>query len=187
MERLKSKESVKIIIMLAIVIGGTIGFVFGLRVALRIEYPLMVVVSESMVPTLNVGDIIVVQGSLNACEIKASTSEGGVGDMIVFREPGTLNIFVVHRAIDKISMGNTWYFKTQGDNNPYPDLWNVPENNLIGKVIGRIPLFGYLFLFLRTPLGLIMFIILILIFLFQEYFSNGKKEKFAETKTWRKL
>lgn len=167
--------------MLAILVIGTVGFVLGLRAALRIEYPLMVVASESMVPTLNVGDIIVVQGGLNASEIKAAPAPEG--DMIVFREPGDPSNFIVHRAIDKTNGG----FETKGDNNPSSDYWpgfpgGVPEDYLVGKVMGRIPLLGYLFLFLRTPWGLMVFIILILIFMFQEYLFLRRKKTEIQNK-----
>jgi len=170
MEKLKSQESVKTIIILAIILISTVGFVLGLRAVLKNEFPLMVVFSESMIPTLNVGDIIVIQGGLNADEITVAPAPNG--DIIVFREPGDPNDFIVHRAIDKASGG----FVTKGDNNPYPDRDPVPENNIIGKVIYRIPLLGYLFLFLRTPLGLIVFITLILIFMFQEHIFQRKEK-----------
>jgi len=145
MEKLKSQESVKTIIILAIILISTVGFVLGLRAVLKNEFPLMVVFSESMIPTLNVGDIIVIQGGLNADEITVAPKASGG-------------------------------FVTKGDNNPYPDRDPVPENNIIGKVIYRIPLLGYLFLFLRTPLGLIVFITLILIFMFQEHIFQRKEK-----------
>jgi len=172
-EVLKSKGF--IVILLIGVILGTAGFVLGLRAVLRIESPLMVVASESMVPTLHVGDVIVVQGGLTTSEIEAAPAPEG--DIIVFREPGDPMHFIVHRAINETNGS----FETKGDNNYIKDPWPVSENNIIGKVIGRIPLVGYLFLLLRTPLGLLAFIALILIFLFQEYLFPQKKENLTKT------
>ena len=173
MEVLRSKGF--IVILLLVVILGTAGFVFGLRAALKIESPLMVVASESMVPALQVGDVIVVQGGFTSSEIEAAPAPEG--DIIVFREPGDPMHFIVHRAINKTNGS----FETKGDNNYIKDPWLVSENNIIGKVIGRIPLVGYLFLLLRTPLGLLAFITLILIFLFQEYLFPQKKENLIKT------
>ena len=53
---------VKTAILIIIVIGGVLSFWFGIRVVLRTEYPFMAVASGSMVPTLHIGDLIVVQG-----------------------------------------------------------------------------------------------------------------------------
>ena len=110
-EKLWSNELIKTAIILAILVTGTIGFMLGLRTVLRIDNPLMVVASESMVPTLNIGDIIVVRGELNVSEIKASPIPEG--DIIVFREPGSPGNLIVHRATDRATNG----FETKGDNN----------------------------------------------------------------------
>jgi signal peptidase I len=71
---------------------------------------------------------------------------GGVGD-------------IVHRAFFKINVDGKRYYLTKGDNNPVmdhqnyycprPDVRNspIPEENLRGKVIFRIPYLGYLKLF----------------------------------------
>ena len=98
------------------------------------------------------------------------------GDMIVFRQPRNPSNFIIHRAIDRINSG----FETKGDNNEYKDDWLVPENYLIGKVIGRLPLLGYLFLLIRTPLGLLVFITTILLLIVQEYISLNKNRKNEE-------
>jgi len=52
----------KTIILVAIIVGGVAAFWAGLRVGLRSEHPLLTVASGSMMPTLNRGDLIVVQG-----------------------------------------------------------------------------------------------------------------------------
>jgi signal peptidase I len=107
-----------------------------------------------MIPTLHVGDIIIVQGGLNISEINALPAPEG--DIIMFREPGDPNDFIVHRAIGKTERGDLWYFTTKGDNNNYPDHWLLPETHILGKIVGRIPLFGFLFLFLQTLGGILL-------------------------------
>lgn len=66
---------------------------------------------------------------------------------------------IVHRAFFRIESDGKTYYLTKGDNNPIldiqnypcsvPDLRNrpVPEGNLRGKVIVRVPYLGYLKLF----------------------------------------
>jgi len=63
---------------------------------------------------------------------------------------------IVHRAFFKIDVDGDRYYLTKGDNNPImdiqvvgcgdPEIMNhpVPEENVKGKVIGRIPYLGYL-------------------------------------------
>lgn len=171
MKRLKLSETLKseftktaiLLIIVAICVGG---FWLALRSVLRTEFPLHAVVSESMVPSLQVGDLLVVQGVIRVSEINAAP-EGG--DVIVFRKPTDASEFIVHRAVDKIYREGSWFFKTKGDNNRGSDPWEVPENYIIGRVVGRVPLLGYLKISMGSPWGISLFIILILILLFADY------------------
>ena len=94
----------------------------------------MVVVSESMMPTLNVGDIIIVMG-------KDTYQEQ---DIVVYR---TLLYSkpIVHRVIG-IENG---YLITKGDNNQFSDPGTiapkegVTPGDVQGKVIFVIPKLGY--------------------------------------------
>ena len=93
---------------------------------------LFVVTSQSMSPTLNVGDIVV-RGEKDAEDIKVGEK---VGDILILKGPqyfyknGFDPIFlsylenntpIIHRAIDKKKIGEKWYFLTKGDNNLVPD------------------------------------------------------------------
>lgn len=177
-------------ILLIVCIISVAGFWLALRAALRTEYPLHAVVSGSMTPTLNIGDLLVVQGVLNACEIYAAPAYKN-GDVIVFYKPKGFrdpNDLIVHRALDKFSKGGTWYFTTKGDNNPAQDYWDVPEDYLIGKVVGRIPLLGYLKIFLGTPVGMAVIILLIVILLFADYIPLIRREaKALKTNLYKNL
>lgn len=174
MEWLKKNEYAKTIILLAIIVVGVVGFQLGLRAALRTSYPLAAVESGSMIPTLGIGDIISVQGSLNFSEVVAAPQPDG--DILVFRNPyETMKRvywffkapeLIVHRAIEKKYENGVWYFRTQGDNNPSPDLWPdkgggvgwVPGTSVIGKVVGRIQWLGHVPLFLQTDAGMILIV-----------------------------
>lgn len=64
---------------------------------------------------------------------------------------------IVHRVMFKINVDGNYYYLTRGDNNPILDMQvssgarinrPIPQGQLRGKVIGRIPLLGYFKLFL---------------------------------------
>lgn len=88
-------------------------------------------------------------------------------DVIVYGPPtGDYYSFIgdiVHRVVFKVNAGGKNYYLTRGDNNPVLDvqayeynlnLFNhpIPEENLRGKVIFRIPFLGYFKLFVSGHL-----------------------------------
>lgn len=194
-KELLKNEWVKTAIMLGIVLIGFFAFWFGIRYALATEYPLLAVASPSMVPTLNVGDLIIVHGISNFSQVYAHP---GNGDIIIFHtyvpslgpnlRPGTPDELIVHRAInmtlkDDAYVGKEiWYFTTKGDANSSPDPGTlltepVPEYYVVGKVVGVVPYIGYVPLFIRTPEGLVTVIILIIIVVLAEFVYSYAKEK----------
>jgi signal peptidase len=164
--QLLRNEYVKSVIFLAVILIAIAGFWFGLRAYLRTDYPLLAVASGSMVPTLNVGDLIVVQGGLAADEISA---EVGTGDVIIFYRPSDANELIVHRAVEKHADGETWYFKTKGDHNPSTDYWKVYERDIVGKVVGVVPYIGHIPLFVHTQQGMLIIVILIIALVVLEF------------------
>ena len=168
---------VKTVILAVIIIGGVMGFWLGLKAGLRTEYPLLTVASGSMVPTLNVGDLIAVQGVENASELNVAPKPDG--EIIVFRSPRIEGELIVHRAIYKeFNVDDSlWYFRTQGDANFGPDNWwgsetwngMISQNRIVGRVIGKAPLIGYIPLYIRTREGIILVVILIILILMAEY------------------
>lgn len=105
-----------------------------LPVVLSTKSPLMVVVSESMTPTLNVGDIIIVRGE----------DSYKVHDIIVYHT-SLYSKPIVHRIIG-IKNG---YFITKGDHNQFSDpgtiapRQGVSSNDVQGKVVFVVPKLGY--------------------------------------------
>lgn len=118
--------------------------------AMRTWMPLYAIPSNSMAPTLNVGDLVVVRG----VEPKAI----GVGDIIVFNVPeayaGLSPSPVIHRVVAVEWSGDTPYFRTKGDNSRDVDPWLVPAENVLGVYVARVPFVGYVVLALKTPLVL---------------------------------
>ncbi len=163
---LKQSEVAKTALILALVVGGEYALFFGLRAAFRTEYlPFHPVSSESMVPTLKVGDLIMVTGT-EPRNVKVS-------QIIVFHNPRNHEMLIVHRVMRIIEKDGVLYFETKGDNNPGADSWSpypgVPERLLVGVVIGTIPYVGHVILFLKEPIGMMGIVLLTALVVIYEF------------------
>ncbi len=105
-----------------------------------------VVVSGSMEPTIGVGDLIVIQ----------SRRAYQVGDVITFSTGGQLP--VTHRIIAQNPDGS---FVTKGDANNSADLQPIPQEEIAGKVVFTLAGGGRVMEFLRSPLGLLLMVLVI--------------------------
>jgi len=186
------KDYVQTAIMVVIMIVGVLAFWYGLRFAFRTGHPLLAVASGSMEPVLYKGDLILIQGVHNACEIYAASKDANPpGDIIVFHRPGDpQRELIVHRAVRKIiATDGSCYFKTQGDAVGHEDSWprDVQGSDIVGKYTGaKAPLLGHIALFfepLHVKVAFIMLWIILLIIL--EVFPLSRKrveEEQAQTK-----
>jgi len=142
-----------------------------------------------MKPTLNIGDLIVVQGFSDISEI--NVGEKPDGDIIVFRRPSNPDQLTVERAINKTLVGDVWYFRTQewwSEGQNAEDTWGggFHQKFLIGKVVGKIPYLGYIPLyvsaFLRSPEAMFLFIVLMFLVILMKYPSLLKRKLKPQTK-----
>ncbi len=114
-----------------------------------------VILTNSMEPTILVKDAVV--------DVKALPSSIQVGDVITFvtHDPIHYGATVTHRVVGRDQDANGNYrYRTKGDNNNIEDSWIVPQENILGKVIFKIPKLGYLQDFLSTSYGWIIAIVL---------------------------
>ena len=100
------------------------------------------VISPSMKPAYNVGDLVYVKN------VEPETIE--VGDAITFVLDENLTV-ATHRVVE-IDL-ETSHFRTKGDANDTPDANPVHFKNLIGKVVFKIPLLGYVADWVQNPPG----------------------------------
>jgi len=102
-----SKGVIKDIVIVAVAV---LVIWIGLQAAFGTQNPFYVVASGSMIPALQVYDIIVIQGHEPFEQIQ-------VGDIIVFDRPSDHNRVIVHR-VESILNEDPKTVRTQGDANP---------------------------------------------------------------------
>lgn len=101
-----------------------------------------IVVSGSMEPSFSAGDMLLYR----ECEAYNE------GDVVIFRSNGA---YVTHRIVGKEAGG----FITKGDANNTADQSLADPAWIEGKMVAVIPGIGGLLTFLRTPLGLLILIV----------------------------
>lgn len=115
-----------------------------------------VVLSGSMLPSIQIKDIVVTK--------KVAEEELEIGDIITFISPDSRfgGISITHRIVDKYYDESTgsYSYRTRGDNNNVADSALVPNNNILGKVILKIPKLGYLQDILSSKGGLIIVVLI---------------------------
>lgn len=114
-----------------------------------------IIISPSMVPTINVYDAIVIK--------RAEPEELEVNDVITFLSTDSRysGLVITHRivGIEKSKTGEV-YFRTKGDNNNTEDSSLVRASNIYGKVILKIPKIGYIQQVLTNAVGWVVLIVI---------------------------
>jgi signal peptidase len=189
MQRIKStlkwnsrSETVKTGIIIVLIIGGTLGGYGLFMVAMGTTTPLVVVTSGSMIPTLQVGDLLVLQ--------RVPEDQLKVGNIIVFKDNDTYfhtDNPIVHRIIRIENVSGELRFITKGDANLPEDQGYRTYDEIIGKEIVRIPYIGSVSMFLKTPEGIAVIIILFIVILIVPEFvckdDDETKEESTDTKS----
>ena len=142
-------------------------------------FTLYTIVSPSMVPNVNVYDII-----FNISPNSPDSIEEG--DIITFESTSNLysKRMITHRVIDIIDKNGEVFYKTKGDNNMSPDSTLVPYDNIVGNFLFKIPALGRAQFFLRTPLGIGLLITFIILFFaykrLKELFSILRNDDYSD-------
>lgn len=169
MEEKKAKLPVAMRDVIIVVAGVAIVWL-GLRLAFDTNNPFYVVSSNSMVPTLEVNDVLVVRDGGSWDTLK-------VGDIIVFDRPDGEDRVIVHRIIDidENSDGER-VVRTKGDANPasipgtdYP----IREDNYIGTVVYVMPGAGIVTKVISPPVNYIIIAVILVILFFSKW---GRKK-----------
>jgi len=168
-----SKGIIKDIIIVGV---GVLVIWIGLQVVFGTPNPFYVVASGSMIPVLQVYDVLVVQGHEPFEDIK-------VGDIIVFNRPSDHNRVIVHRVASIID-DDPKTIRTKGDANPasIPGTdFPITEEEYIGKVAYTIPQVGYVTQLLKPPVNYIIIVIVIGIMVVKQMAKNKNEKELTLT------
>lgn len=128
------------------------------------------IVSESMEPTLEKNDVVIVQ----KCEI----SQLQKGDIITFLQDERT---VSHRIIGITQENGNIKFQTKGDNNEIPDPDLIESGQVYGKVLFRIKKIGKAVSYIQSIRGFIniaIFIVIVFILVsLRDKQKNSRKMK----------
>ena len=155
---------------IAIVGIGVLVIWIGLQVAFGTTNPFYVVASGSMIPVLEVYDVLIVRGHEPFEDIE-------VGDIIVFNRPSDHDRVIVHR-VASILDENPKTIRTKGDANaasiPGTDF-PITEEEYIGKVAYTVPQVGYVTQILKPPINYVLIAIVVGAMIFKQM-RNRKEE-----------
>ncbi len=172
---LKRKKRVKIIKTVFFIIFVILLYnilLVGISEANKLEginlfgYKTYIITSESMKPTINIGDVIITK--------KCKEEELKANDIITFKKEN--EITNTHRIIRIEEENGNKVFVTKGDNNKLQDEKKVSFNEVQGKVVLNIPKLGKIIEFMQNKIVLLVILLLILIILFLNILKSEKKE-----------
>jgi signal peptidase len=159
-----------------IVVVGVLIIWLGLQIAFGTQNPLYVVASGSMIPVLEVYDVIIIQGHIPFEEIE-------IGNIIVFNRPSDHDRVIVHRVVSIID-DDPKTIRTQGDANnasiPGTDF-PITEEEYIGKVEYILPQVGYVTQLLKPPTNYIIIVIVVGVMIVKQMMQKKKKDETTDT------
>jgi len=168
--------TVLVYMLAAAILVGAILFSFSTTPDKSIfGYRYYTVLTGSMSPTYNVGDMIFVQ-------LKGA-DDISVGDVITFNPSQDSDAYLTHRVTEKIENyegSGVTCFKTQGDANNAEDSFLIDASRVIGTVNFGIPWLGYVVRFVQLRWYFILPIVIMLAVFFQllkRYFLMGDDDE----------
>ena len=163
-----SKGVIKDIIIVGV---GVLVIWIGLQAAFGTQNPFYVVASGSMIPELEVYDVLIIQGHEPFDDIEIS-------DIIVFNRPSDHDRVIVHRVVSVID-DDPKTLRTKGDANPasIPGTdFPITEEEYLGKVVYTLPQVGYVTQLLKPPINYVIIAVVIGVMIVKQI-SKKKKQK----------
>ena len=116
-----------------LVLSGVITVILVYFTSGYFKYWAIAVASGSMSPTINKGDVVVIE------KVDDDYHKIKKGDVLAFRYE---NVAIVHRIVNIVKDGNHYYFYTKGDANSNEDNFAIEEDMVIGVVHVKLPFIG---------------------------------------------
>jgi len=115
------------------------------------KFQILRVMSGSMEPEIHTGSVVF--------SVKTDPETLSVGDIINYSSQDA-SVSVTHRLVEITTKNNQTVFRTKGDANQGEDAQDIFAPAIKGKVLFSIPYLGYLSVFMKTPLGFILTVII---------------------------
>jgi len=170
-KRSVSKGVIKDIVIVGV---GVLVIWLGLTLAFGTQNPFYVVASGSMIPELQVYDVLIVQGHEPFEDIE-------IGDIIVFNRPSDHNRVIVHRVVS-ITDDDPKTLRTKGDSNPasIPGTdFPITQEEYIGKVVYTLPQIGYVTQLLKPPINYVIIAVVIGVMILKQITKKKKEKEFS--------
>lgn len=131
-----------------------------------------IIITGSMEPNIMIDDAVITMRR-NKEDIK-------VNDVITFvsQNPNHNGVTITHRVVGIVKLDNGKIsYRTKGDYNSIPDSSLVEYDNILGKVLFKIPKIGYLQAIIKNYKLLVLIVIPCMLIIFSDIFK-GLKRKF---------
>ena len=170
----KKDKKFSIIKDIAIIVIGVVLIWFAVKIVFNVDNPFYVVSSGSMIPVLNIGDILLVKDGNTFDNLK-------IGDIIVFNRPEGGDRVIVHRIIDMTDRFGEKIIVTKGDANegliPGTDF-PIREKDYIGTVAYVVPKVGLVLKYLNPPVNYIIIAGIVGVLIYTNFRKrNDEKDK----------
>jgi|SRR3989344_4514757 len=107
------------------------------------NFQIKVVQSGSMEPSIHTGSVVAIKPQASYV----------IGDVVTFGEDTKRAAPTTHRITNSRVLEGKTYFTTKGDANEDPDMGEVAQDKIIGKVLFDVPYLGYIIDFAKKPAG----------------------------------
>ena len=133
------------------VIGVSLCTILVARLVLTGMLQVLVVLSGSMQPTFQAGDVIVT--------METPVHSLQVHDVITYWSPDNMKSLVTHRIVTIIKDGQGLAFQTKGDANEGVDQYVVSSDLVVGRMVLTVPYVGYVASMSHSFLGFLLLVL----------------------------
>lgn len=133
------------------------GIALAMLIPLAFNARPLTVMSGSMEPTINTGDVVVAR--------EIAPLDANVGDIVSFLDPKRHGLLVTHRVRSIERTGDKVVFVTKGDANNASERWRIGTDDRISRTMYRIPAIGRVLAFSHTRPGILVLVLLPLLLL----------------------
>ncbi len=130
-----------------------------------------IIITGSMEPNIMIDDAVVT--------MRRSKEDIKVNDVITFvsQNPNHNGVTITHRVVGIVKLDNGKVsYRTKGDHNSIPDSSLVEYDNILGKVLFKIPKIGYLQTIIKNYKLLVLIVIPCMLIIFSDIFKGLKRK-----------